>query len=159
MVISFDTMVLIWGVKQVATPGQEHRIEEARRFLALARERNFNVVLSTVAVSEYLCGFEPSEHAAQIDALRHFAVVPFDLRAASIAAQLTRNRTLVDELRSEYEVSRQTVKADMAILACAISAGAQTFYTTDQRLRKAAQGRIIVKELAEIASGQQKPMF
>ena len=56
----------------------------------------------------------------------------------------------IKELQDEFKCSRQVVKADIQIVAASIAAEAETLFSNDAKVRKAAQGKIIVKELPDI---------
>lgn len=168
MVVSFDTMVLIWGVKQVATPGQEEMIGRATRLIDELRASNTRIVLPTPVVAEYVGSFQPDAQAEQFKAVReNFATCPFDLRASAIAAGLLYNQELVKQLKDEYACSRQVIKTDMMIVASAISAGCGVLYSNDGKVLKAAQGKILVKPIPELSShrsakniaAQEKDLF
>lgn len=152
MVVSFDTMVLIWGVKRVAKEGQEHMIDRTVRFLDWLTAERHVVYLTTQALAEYLGGFtEPGERDAQLAELEKFMPIqPFDVRAASIAAELLANDAIIKGIQKEYGVTRQVVKADIAIVASSIAAGAETLYSNDGKVKKAAQGRIIVRTIPDL---------
>jgi hypothetical protein len=118
-------------------------------------------MLSTPVVAEYVGGFHPDNQAEQFKEIRgSFAVVPVDLRAAAIAAQLLYSKQLIKEIQNEYHCSRQVVKADMLIIATSVAAGAKTLYSHDGKFVKAAQGKIIVKPIPDLpAIGDQQSLF
>lgn len=146
--VTIDTMMMIWGIKGVSTPGQEDMIERAQRLLQSLADDKIHLVLTSHAVAEYLGAFPPDKRDAQYVALQeYFPIVPFDLRATEVAADLLYNKDLIKSIQQEFQVSRQVVKADMAIIATAVAAGVQTLYSHDGKFIRAAQGKIIVKDV------------
>lgn len=152
MTVTFDTMTLIWGVKQVATPGQEHMIEKARRMHRWVQEQRFKVVLTAPAVAEYLGSFEAKERAAQRKFLvETFPIFPFNMNAADVAAEILAAKGVVEAARKDGgDCSRQIVKADLAIVATAIAHGVGWLFSEDRKVKTIAAGKIIVKKLEEI---------
>ena len=148
--VSFDTMVLIWGVKQVASSGQEEMIGRTTRLLDRLRANHTRILLSTPVVAEYVGAFPPDDQGEQFRVIReNFIVYPFDVRAAAIAAKLLYNEKLITELKEEYGCSRQVIKTDMMIIATSVAARCAELYSNDGKIRKAAQGEIRVKEIPE----------
>ena len=56
MVITVDTMILIWGVRAWSEPHDAAMIPKAKAFLEWVDRHNHSLCLTTVAVSEYLIG-------------------------------------------------------------------------------------------------------
>ena len=52
MRIAVDTQILIWGIRQAATAGQEDRIGEAVAFLEWSAGRGDELVVPATAVAE-----------------------------------------------------------------------------------------------------------
>jgi hypothetical protein len=150
MIITFDTMVTIWAVRQRASKGQEERLVVAAKILRQITDEGDRLILSAPVVAKYLVDIPPDRHAAQLQELRRsFFIQPFDVHAAAITAKLLANKPLIGAIQNEFEVSRQVVKADVAIVACAIAAKAGTLVSDDAKVRKVAQGEILVKTMDE----------
>lgn len=151
MVVTVDTMTLIWGVKKRATKGQEHMIDRTARFLRALSDNGDVVHLTSQVVAEYLGGYSEADRPAQLLAIRkYFPVHPFDLRAAEIAAELLHDNARIKAIQKEFGVSRQVVKADVAIVASAVAAQIQVIYTNDVKIKKAALGKILVKDIPDL---------
>ena len=99
--------------------------------------------------AEYLQGFDDSERKEQLAALdRNFFIPSFDLRAAEIAAELSR-RQEVRKLQEEWD--RQKVKTDIQIIAIAIAYGAEMIVTDNTReFRAIAADRIAISEVPNV---------
>jgi len=90
-------MVMIWGVRRVATPGQEPMIDRAKRFIDHLRANRTRVILTTPVVAEYVGGFLPDDQPEQFKAIRErYPIYPFDIHAAAIAAGLLYNKRLIN---------------------------------------------------------------
>lgn len=148
MPVSFDTMILIWGVKKKAHPDQQDMIPRAERFLQYLDERGERVLLPADVLAEYLGNIPPEQRAAeQHTLLTRFPIVPLDTRAAIIAAELAFDKELWKKAQAEYQVTRQVVKSDISIIAESVAAGAHTLYSHDSKMQKLAQGKLLVKEI------------
>jgi hypothetical protein len=94
--VALDTMVLIWGGLRKVNPQKgtlsDHDAEMQRRSRILLRdldEKKEIVIVPAVAVAELLCPIDPKEHGKFIAILtQRFFCPPFDIRAASLAAEL-----------------------------------------------------------------------
>lgn len=152
--VCLDNNILIWGVRGVATSGQEEMIQRAQAFFEDLDASDADILIPTVVVAEFLAGVPKQQHLGLLDVLhRRFQVVPFDVRTAAIAAELwrdaaERNPHLKDQIRDAFPgIERAKIKADLMILATALARGADVLYTHDGPLKMAAGGRIEVREL------------
>lgn len=149
-----DNNILIWGVRGVATSGQEEMIQRAQTFFEDLDTSDADILVPSVVVAEFLAGVPKQQHLGLLDVLnRRFQVVPFDVRTAAVAAELwrdaaERNPHLKDQIREAFPgTERAKIKADLMILATALARGADVLYTHDGPLKMAAEGRIEVREL------------
>lgn len=149
-----DNHILIWGVRGVSTPGQEGMINRAQSLFEDLDAADADIIVPAVVVAEFLAGVPVPQHIGLLDVLnRRFQVVPFDVRTASIVAELwrdaaERNPHLRDQIREAFPgTERAKIKADLMILASALARGADVLYTHDGPLKVAAAGRIEVREL------------
>ena len=143
MSVAIDAMVLIWGLQKPHHKGKKATNQDvadmrrrAKLLLRTLAEAKETVVVPAIVVSEVLLGIRPAEHGEFIAALQeHFFMPPFDVRAASLAAQLWLETR---ELPKEQQPARTTLKADVLIVATAKVAGAEVFYSHDGNFRKLA---------------------
>ena len=149
-----DTHVLIWGVRQDASTGQEHMIQRARMFLDWLDSEGIVGLIPTVVLDEFLAHTDTSKHARAVRAIeRGFVIAPYDAATASKAAEIAlgedRSGTgLTARIRDSYpDVTRQKVRSDVKILATAILRGAATLYTHDGPLARLAEPYIRVSEI------------
>jgi hypothetical protein len=139
--VALDTMVLIWALRKDPKKGKltDHDAEMLRRSRILLRdldEKKQIVILPAVAVAELLCPIDPKEHGKFIAVLtQRFFCPPFDIRAASLAAELWQYHR---GLPATEQISRTVLKADVLIISSAKVGGASTFYSHDAKCRKLA---------------------
>jgi predicted nucleic acid-binding protein len=99
--------------------------EKTRDFMRCIIAREHVVVTSSLSVAEILVqpikSGQPRARAAYLEAFRSLQIVPFDLQAAEVFA----------ELRAAHPGLRPP---DAIQLACASIAGCETFVTNDERL-------------------------
>ncbi len=118
--VCFDTQIVIWGVKQEATPGQDVMIQKAKALIARCDADKVSVMLPSLVVAELLMAVDTTLHNDFIAFVNARFIVPtFDTNAA-------------------------------AIVATAIAQGADCIYTEDPLLEKFAQGRIDIRPLPSI---------
>ena len=139
MRIAIDTQILIWGVRQAATAGQEARVGEAMAFLQWSAGRGDELVVPATAVAEYLAGEPVDRHPALISLIADaFRILPFDARAVSLAARLRRDPQFLSQLRERLKTTRVHLKADIEIVAAAKACGADQIFSNDGQLRSLA---------------------
>lgn len=145
--VCLDTHVLIWGVKEQATPGQERMIPRAKAFLS---EPETVFVIPAVGVAELLMPVPSELHAMTLNLLRGgFAIAPYDTKAAALFAKLWRERTddgVIEQLKSDGE-TKTKIKVDGQIVATAIAQGVAYIVSHDGGLKKFAGDAIEVREL------------
>ena len=141
MSVALDTMALIWALRKDPQKGKlsDHDTEMVRRSRILLRdldERKLIVIVPAVAVAELLCPIDPKEHGKFIAVLtQRFFCPPFDIRAASLAAELWQYHR---GLPSDEQISRTVLKADVLIVSSAKVGGASAFYSHDAKCRRLA---------------------
>ena len=148
--VAVDTMVLVWGIRKEGTDRQRKR---AKWLFEQLEEDNAQIIIPSVALSEYLTAVEPQHHADVIARLTNrFLVHPFDLRCASVAASLFRKGKAQLSLRSR-KGARAYLRADCLIIATAAIYGAKIFYSGDKNCRKLASNatKLTVRDLPTVA--------
>jgi hypothetical protein len=141
--VALDTMVLIWGGLRRSVPSNPsaaaHAAEMEYRSRVLLRdleEKGETIIIPAVSVAELLVPLDPSEHGNFMAILtQRFFCPPFDLRAASLAAQLWQYHR---GLPPKEQMQRSVLKADVLIISVAKAAGASAFYSHDEKCRKLA---------------------
>src|SRR5687768_6179349 len=87
--ILLDTQIIIWGIRGVASDGQENRIGRAKAFIEWLSNNEYKILLPVPQLVELMCGVPPEQQAA-VRAFfnKGFRIVPFDELAASKCAEL-----------------------------------------------------------------------
>jgi predicted nucleic acid-binding protein len=149
-IVCVDTQVLIWGIKEDATPGQESMIEKAKHFFGRATESGETLLIPSVVVGELLMRVPPALHTMILNLIqRGFITAPYDLEAAAIFARLWQERKddgVIEELL-QNGATRSELKADCQIVATALAAGATSIISHDTGVRRFAGDEIAVSEL------------
>jgi predicted nucleic acid-binding protein len=152
--VCFDNHILIWGMRGVASPGQEDCVERAKELFAELDEADAQVIVPSVVVAEFLAGVQKTQHTEFLEVLnRRFQIPPFDVRTAAVAAGLWRDAAERNpHLRAQVQeafpgTEKAKIKADMMILATALVRKAEILYTADGPLAKIARERLEVRGL------------
>jgi predicted nucleic acid-binding protein len=144
--ICFDTMLLIWGVQGTATPNRIRMIDLTKRYIdSLSAEET--IMVPAVAAAEYLAGFrDEAQRSMEWEAIsRRFFIPAFDSSAVALAATLSQTSAAVALLA---EGQRRCIRADIQIIATAITHGAERIVTANvSEFRKLAGDRIEVVDV------------
>ena len=159
--ICLDTHILIWGIKEQSSLGQEEMIPRAKRFLRHLESEHNIVLVPSVVVAELLMSIPPNLHATVTNLLdKGFVIPPFDLQASTHFARIwqdKQNQGVIEQLKHNYQAKREEIKADCLIVATALSRGAECIYSYDSKLKIFASGHINVEDIPIIPD--QQPLF
>lgn len=146
--VCLDTHILIWGIKEEASEGQENMIPIAKAFFKEADlKENLQIQIPSIVVGEFLMRIPPDLHITVMNLLQtSFQIPPFDLASASAFATIWQGK---ERLRNSLkdEISREKMKVDCQIVAIATTHTADCIFSHDKYLTKFAEGYIRVKEL------------
>jgi hypothetical protein len=156
MIIGIDSMVLIYA-EAVPRKGKSHSVDfhdlrtRAKLLLLKASERKHTILLPTIAISELLVPVPTAQKGALIALLqRKFVCPPFDITAASIAADLiSQHQKLPQE--QKYD-KRNVLRADAMIVASVRAAGATDFFSHDGNCRALAS---LVMKAHDLPTGKE----
>jgi len=152
--VCIDNHILIWGVRKKATPGQEGMILRAELFLDLLEERKVRIMVPAVVQGEFLVRVPADKHQEVLAVFeKRFQVVPYDSVAASWAAKIYQKHKVSGT--SHSNANRDVLKADIQILATAVTRKASVLYTHDEDLTKLASPYLRVSQLPEGLAKQQ----
>ena len=163
--ICLDTPVLIWGVRGFASRTQEHEIVKAERYIKWLTIKEKKVLLPSIVLSEYLVGANATELHNGTIFEKGFQIAPFDVPAAKIAADLSRDIDMIMTIAKEHNVHRQCIKSDVMIAAIAIHRKAEKIITSDkdfQVFKKIVGDKIAISKIPEIPANiddKQQEMF
>jgi hypothetical protein len=160
VIIGIDSMTLIYAeivpskVSNRSADFDDLRVR-SRLLLQMAAGKKNTILLPTVAISELLVPVPKSQMGALIAALqRKFVCPPFDLQAASIAADLwSQHKKLPQD--QQYD-KRHILRADVMIVASVLAGGATEFYSHDRKCLALAG---LVMTARDLPTGDPDDMF
>jgi predicted nucleic acid-binding protein len=152
--VCVDTQTVIWGVRRVATAGQEDMIPRAvALFQRCAKDRDL-VVVPTVVLGELLAGVpvdSQPEFVRQVQ--RRFVLAPFDAAAALAFGRLWQEHKekVIPQARTEMaDLTRAEIKADHMIAATALARRCDHLCTADKALARFAERHVPILHLADV---------
>jgi hypothetical protein len=151
MLVSFDTNTLIWGIRGVATEGQEGNIPIAKVLIDSleAEQATIQLAIAAPVLAEYVGGFPEPRQQQEFAALSHrFVICPFDSKAAYIASQILAKRELVSQVRADG-ATRRIAHADLKIVAACAAFGVHTLFSNDGGVLKLGAGRLRVRTITQ----------
>jgi len=148
--VCFDNHVLVWGIKEQATPGQEEMIPRTKALIHKLQEDRIHVLIPSVVIAEFLMPIPLDMHATVINLFdKAFVVVPFDAAAASQFARIwlsNKGQELVNGLIRSGSTKAE-LKVDSLIVATAVSHNAECIYSDDSGVKAFAQGFVQVRNI------------
>jgi hypothetical protein len=158
-IVCIDTHIIIWGVKEQATPGQENMIPRAKAFIKWLEENRKIVAIPSPIITELLAPVHLEEQEGFLKIIHEkFRVYSYDEIAAVKCAQiwqLNKDKQELNEYREQHTLSREQMKYDYQIVAIAITKNAECIYSNDPHLSKFAGDLISVREMPLIATQTQ----
>ena len=152
--ICLDTHVLIWAIKEEASPGQEAMVPIAKRFLRKLEEDKALIIIPSVVIAELLMSVPPQYHAMTINLFQKgYVVSPFDIQSSAHFARIWRaqeEKKIIAELLNNHQAKRQELKADCMIVATAVAKNAEIIISHDKKLKIFAGDHIPVSEIPRI---------
>lgn len=146
--VCLDTNVLIWGIRKAASQEQQHMINHTTKFIEYLKQGNTNIIIPSVVVGEFLSGTQSKEHACVLQKISSlFDVVDFDSHAALIFSRLWQTKK---SFHKTLDIPRNEMKADLMIVACAISSGSEVLYSHDKGLRELCKGEIEGRDIPKM---------
>jgi predicted nucleic acid-binding protein len=149
--VCLDTHILIWGMQEHASPGQEDLIQRAKYLFSELTQAKTKALVPSVVIGEFLLGIPVTTHPTVLNIMRQtFITAPYDLQAAARFAALWHEReasNLIKTLRDERQATRAELRADCMIVATALAQQAACIYSHDRTLATFAGDAIPVLEL------------
>lgn len=140
---------MCWAIKKQANEDQKQNLDKAEYLLEIIDQNKWKVIIPTVVIAEILM-IEPEDNYQPIleTINKSFIIAEFDVRAATKYSQiLNKNFPDLKKTAKEEGISREKMKVDHLILACALVNGAKSIYTHDRNLTIFANGLISVRTL------------
>jgi predicted nucleic acid-binding protein len=147
--VCFDNHVLIWGIKEQSTEGQEDKIALAKSFIENLKNDDL-VIIPSIVLAEFLIPIPPQLHAMVINLFtKKFLIAPFDALAASKFSLIwqTNKPPEVAKQLIEDDATKAELRADSMIVATAVAQKAECIYSYDKGIKSFAKGFIEVKEI------------
>jgi hypothetical protein len=133
-IVAVDSMTLVWGLRR---EGPQQECLNAQWLFSQFTARQTQVIVSTVALSEYLTAIDPTLHEAVVEKMEErFIFYPFTKDCASLAAALFQTG---QQMRNKnVPGARATLRADAMIVASAKVHGAGCIFSHDRDCRDLA---------------------
>ncbi|MCC7316494.1 MAG: PIN domain-containing protein [Planctomycetes bacterium] len=148
-IVAIDSNTMVFGFRK---QGTKQQLEKAANLLAELDEEGVQIIIPSVALSEYLIPISAKKHNEVIAQLsKRYIIAPFDAKCATVAARLFAIGR--QQRGAGKENVRKTLRADSLIIATASVHGAMEFYSDDDDCRRLASHvpRLTAKELPAIA--------
>lgn len=145
-IFCFDTQIIIWGIKNEATEGQEENIDKAKSLLKKCQEENIRIIIPSIVLAEAIV---PLSSARSVEFTNRISkitrIYPFDTGAAIKFSQIWKKCLHLAKEKDDF--NRTKMKADTMILAIALANKADCLYTEDKGLSNIAGDFIQVRKL------------
>jgi len=154
--VCLDTQIMIWGIKDQFTPNRKEIAEKAKHFVKKLNDENTKIVIPSVVLAEMMSNVPEDERSKVLNCFtKNFQIQPFDARTALIYADryykkyfdpLTGHETIM-------EGSRETIVADLMVVASAKAADVDVLYSEDSDVHKLSKEFIKASRIPD-AMGQ-----
>lgn len=165
-IVCVDSTILVWGVKRMASPGQQPMIQMGVRFIEWLENEGDRILIPTPVLTELLSHrVTESERLSVMSILqsKNFLVKPFDVACALKCSELLQKTFTEPELvqyTQQHQIPKQKIKFDAQIVATAIVNQCQCIYAQDGDLSRYADGQITVMPMPIIqATPTQLPLY
>jgi len=151
-IVCVDSNIMVWGIKETASPSQMDMIPRAKDFLKWLDDNDKQIMIPTPVVTELLMPIPLEDHYSFLQKLRdRFLIFPFDELAAIKCAEIWQAKAkdeVLKEYRETHHVNKQQIKFDYQIAAIAVTRGVECIYSHDPHLRKFVGDIIPVREMS-----------
>lgn len=155
-VVCLDTNIIVFGaLSRGRNPEGQNFIEMSRALLRDIEKKRHEVLLPTVSVGELLVPIPEQLHSGELEKLgQKWRVVDYDVMAAAQFARMRHakltNRALRELRGGDPSATKNQQIADVMLAATAIVNGAETLYTTDERVVNLVSDFIEVRYLPRV---------
>ncbi len=150
-IVCLDSQILVWGIKEQSSEGQEDMIPRAKAFLKWLDDNNKKVVIAAPIITEILMPVPKENYEKLLQVLHNkFRVVPFDEIAAIKCAEIWQSKAddkTLKEYRKTYQIGKHHMKYDFQIVSIAITRQVECIYSHDPHLRTFAGNLVAVREM------------
>lgn len=89
-VVVIDTQILSWAIVKVPPVGNQHLVAKSQDFMQWVKEQKFHIIIPSIVAGELMTPVNPEKHNdVLIELVRNFRIVPFDLAAAKLFAEIS----------------------------------------------------------------------
>lgn len=152
--VCVDTQTIVWGVRRLATPGQEDMIPRAVALFEKCERDGHLVIIPTIVLGELLAAVPLDNHPEFVRLIqRRFLVAPFDAAAALVYGRLwqAHKAEVIPHAKEEIvELTRAEIKADHMIAAVAVARRCDQLCTADKALVRFAQRHVPILHLSDV---------
>jgi predicted nucleic acid-binding protein len=132
-VACIDTQILIWGLKEEASTGQESWIPIAKEFLKKLSEEKTLIVIPSIVLAELLISIPKNERESFISEIeKSFIIAPFDVVASNYYTEVWESN--FKQIKDNHSCTRDHLKADLMIYATALATSSKVLYTHDSEI-------------------------
>jgi predicted nucleic acid-binding protein len=154
-VACLDTNIVIWGIQGRAHPSQGEMVSRSRALIANLRKEKVRVIIPSIVLGEFLIGLPLDEHPRYEQLVRSkFPIIPYDFAASMIFARIWRTKTdeqTIARIKAEENPpTRAQLRADLMIIATAISAGCSCIYGHERRFYQYTEGFIRFEHIDDL---------
>lgn len=161
--VSFDSMICVWGIKKIASTGQEHKIGQAEGLIETLTKDGSLLLLPAPIITELVCPVPPKERGKLIDSIsKWFRIVPVDAQIAIKAGELWHdNKGAWQEIYKDKgpDGLKNRFKFDLLVAATGIVRKVDILYTEDEALANICKKYINVGPMPVIGTAAQLDMF
>ncbi|MCU0341972.1 MAG: PIN domain-containing protein [Spirosomaceae bacterium] len=155
-IVCLDSQILIWGIKEEATKGQEDMIPRAQSFLKWLDENDKKVIIPAPIITEILMPV-PRENYEKLLSVLHakFRVVPFDEIAAIKCAEIWHSKAddeLLKEYRKTFKIGKPQMRYAFQIAAIALTRQVECIYSHDPHLKTFAGNLVSVRQIPPLST-------
>lgn len=145
MLACIDSNILSLVIQVRNRSQQPELVMRARRLFSELSSKNATILLPALVVAEFVSGLSNQKYQQVIEVLaeRSFRIIPFDYDAIGHFHQINATLPLVGATAKE----RRPMKLDRLIVASAVSARADIFYSNDEDCLKMAQTFMTAEDL------------
>ena len=164
--VCIDTHIFLWGLKRNRyAPNPPELLERCDLLFKKLDKEKCRLFVPTVVMGEAMVLLNETERISLLYSLaeKELRLASFDLKAAQHFAIIqSRNLDIVKKMKEDKNYTAKHIKADIMIIASALSVDADLIYSNDAGLIKLARGFIDVYEvppLNELNEPQQSFEF
>jgi hypothetical protein len=149
-----DSQIVVWGIKQVSSLGQEDMIPRAKLLFEKFETEKHKLILPAPVLTEILVPVPIEKHSEFLDLIQSkFRIADVDAAVSVRAAQIWSERSTDEELkkyRTDNNIAKDKMKFDFQIAAIAITKGCDAIYSHDPHIHRFVGDLIPVLQVPEL---------